>query len=70
MVSYCVCCRNYMYIYIYIYLSYTFTMCNNIQEYGFCSYSCRFINLFKLLLYRVIHKSVKHVRKLADATVE
>ena len=47
-----------------IYLSYTYTVCNTIQKYGFCSYSCRFINLFKLLLYRVIHKSVKHVRKL------
>ena len=33
MVSYYVCCRNYMYIYIY--LSYTYTMCNTIQEYGF-----------------------------------
>ena len=28
-----------------------------------------FISLF-LFIYRVIHKSVKHVRKLADATVE
>ena len=27
-------------------------------------------NALTLKLYRVIHKSVKHVRKLADATVE
>jgi len=55
MISYYVCCRNYMYnIYIYIY-----TMCNTIQEYGFCSY--RFINLFKLLLYfTVILNQVKN----------
>jgi len=33
---------------IYIYLSYTYSMCNTIQVYGFCSY--RFINLFKLYL--------------------
>ena len=26
--------------------------------------------LILILIYRVIHKSVKHVRKLADATVE
>jgi len=31
MVSYYVCCINYMYIYIN--LSYTCTVCNNIQEY-------------------------------------
>ena len=36
MVSYCVCCRNYLYIYIYV--SYTYTMCNIIKKYGFCSY--------------------------------
>ena len=36
---------------IYMYLSYAYTMCNTIKEYGFCSYSYRFINLFKLLLY-------------------
>ena len=26
-------------------------MYNTVQEYGFCSYSYGFINLFKLLLY-------------------
>jgi len=59
MVPYYVCCINYMYIYIY--LSYTFTMCNTIQEYGFCSYSYRLIILFKLLLcFTVILNQVKH----------
>ena len=45
----------------YIYLSYTYTMCNTIQEYGFCSYSCDFITLFKLLLhFTLILNQVKH----------
>ena len=34
MVSYYVCCRM---IRTYIYLSYTYKMCNNIQECGFCN---------------------------------
>jgi hypothetical protein len=43
----------------YIYLSYTYTMCNTIQEYEFCG--CRFITLFKLLLYfTVTLNQVKH----------
>jgi len=43
-----------------IYLTYTYTMCNTIQEYVLCSYSFRFINLFKLLLYfTVILNQVK-----------
>ena len=42
----------------YIYLQYTYTMCNTIQEYRFCSY--RFINLFKLLYFTFILNQVKH----------
>jgi len=45
-----------------IYLPYTYTMCNTIQKYAFCSYSYsyRFITLLKLLLYfTVIINQVK-----------
>jgi len=31
---------------------------------------CGIPNVTLQLIYRVFHKSVKHVRKLADATVE
>ena len=45
----------------YIYLSCTYAMCNTKQEYGFCSYNYRCLNLFKLLLYfTVILNQVKH----------